>query len=413
MTYIPRHVETKVIEAMLDTPIVAIVGPRQAGKSTLAERFIQKKGTHLTFDDPDILAASIADPKGLLENLEKPILIDEIQRNPLILPVIKAIVDQNRAPGFFILTGSANLLTLPKITESLAGRVEIIELLPFSQAELNQAPKKILDSIFELKLENNRLYPSIDLLPILIKGGYPETQNRVPKRVVSWLKSYIKSIVQRDIKEVFDINKTQELNQMLKVLSAYNAGLISANGISKKVSLDHKTVSKYIAALENTYLVREIPTWSKNELSRTTKQKKINFIDSGLLCALKGITIEKANKDRNLIGNLFESFVFSELLKMANSSDEDYTFYHYRDARKNEVDLIVENSFGDAIGIEIKSTKTASAELFKGLNRINAQIKLRASVVIYSGEKLLSFGENRWVIPIGFVTHGNLKTILT
>lgn len=403
MPYISRHIESKISEAMSDTPIIVISGPRQAGKSTLAEQFIHSYGTHLTLDDPSILAASISDPIGLLKDLAEPILIDEVQRNPLLLPVIKALIDKNRQPGRFILTGSANLLTIPKITESLAGRAEIIELLPLAQSEINGHKGSALDLLFYSSLDTQLQHTPFDINSIITKGGYPEVQNRHSKRAVSWFNSYIKAMIQRDIKEVFEIKKIRELSQMLKVLAALNACLVSANGISSKVSLDHKTVRKYISALENLYLIREIPAWSRNELSKATKQSKINFIDSGLLCAIKGITKEKLQKDSNLIGNIFESFIFSELLKQANASDEGYTFFHYRDTRKNEVDLIIENAFGDAIGVEIKSTHTASQALFKGLDQVNRQVKLKRSIVIYRGDKLLSFGDNKWVVPASMI----------
>ena len=398
-----RFSENKLILALKDTPVVMIVGPRQCGKTTLAKGLADDRRTYITLDNPSTLEAARADPAGMVRNLDRAI-IDEVQLAPDLLRAIKKSVDEDRRPGRFLLTGSANVLTVPKVAESLAGRMEIIELLPLSLAEITDRKPAFLLNAFDGKVvaPNDHLMGA-DLIRVVLGGGYPEMLTRKsPDRQQAWARSYIRSIVQRDVRELTSIEKLDQVPRLLRVLAEHAAKLMNFTQTGGQIGLNDKTIRSYVGILESLFLVKRVEPWMQNRLSRLIKTPKLHFLDSGLLAAVRGVTAERVASDRALLGPILESFVFSELLKQVGWMDREYALYHYRDKDQDEVDLVIENDLGELIGIEVKSSATVGNNDFRGLRKLHEAggRKFKLGIVLHDGDQILPFGERLFAAPI-------------
>ncbi|WP_448215120.1 ATP-binding protein [Endozoicomonas sp. 2B-B] len=415
MPYITRALERYLQECLTDTPVVVITGPRQSGKTTLSKHLLElpeliEKGSYLTLDDENILSIARDDPIGLLRHQLRPVIIDEVQRAPELVRTIKLLVDEDRQPGSFILTGSADLMTLPTLADSLAGRVEFVTLYPFSQPELQQS----LFSSDENDIIKQLLSPDFvpkplisfgydDVIPAIVCGGYPEVQQRSPGRRARWHLSYSDAIVRRDIKEVFQLQKLDEMAQLLKRLASISSNALNYASLGKAVQMDIKSVQKYVSALENLYLVKRIPGWHRNELKRSVKQAKIHFVDTGLLCALRGINEDSLQADKNLMGPMMETWVCSELLKAIVVSDEDCQLFHYRDKNKREVDFILSGRSGRATGIEVKAGLTIKKEMFAAQEMLIKTGCIQRGVIVYNGDRVLPFSDQLVAVPVSYL----------
>lgn len=403
--HFPRQLKSRIDIAMQDTPVILINGPRQSGKTTLAREYSLDLA-YYTLDDENTLNAAKQDPVGFINRIDKAI-IDEIQRAPELLRAIKLSVDQNREPGRFLLTGSANLLALPQIGDSLAGRMEILTLFPLSQAEI-----QCRDNHF-IKYAINQSWPNqipntteSDILSRTLTGGYPEMLRRMaPERRNAWAKSYIKAIVERDIKDISSIEKLVEMPRLLEVLAQQSGKLTNFTQIGGQLNLDTKTTQKYIGLLETLFLIQQIKPWHSNALSRITKTPKIHFTDSGLLAYLNRLTIKRIEMDRTHFGALLETWVYGELLKMSTMEDDSWAIYYYRDKEQFEVDFILENHAYEIIGIEVKASHTITNQDFRGLRKLAtlADKNWVSGIVLYNGDKCLSFGDNLWAIPFSLL----------
>jgi predicted AAA+ superfamily ATPase len=406
MKMISRYLENEIMEAMAYMPVVTISGARQVGKSTLATLIAGDIMEYVTLDDDGQLDAAISDPIGFIQNHSLPLVIDEIQRAPNLLRTIKRVVDKNQKAGQFLLTGSANLLTLPSIADSLAGRMKVTELYSLAQFELSGKEPTFLSRAFSDKPQFE--FSDIEqdqLIAKVLTGGYPSVIELSEPRRTGWHNAYVRSIVDRDIKDVVQVHKFFELSRLIRILAILAGNEIIPTVVAEKVQLDRKTVSKYIFALEQVYLLKRVPAWHRNELKRIVKKPKLHFLDSGLLASLQKVTTTKLENDRTPLGPLLETFIFSELLKISqntfiDSTQESYEIYHYRDTQKNEVDFVIENTDSEAIGIEVKASQTASLAQFKGLKALANYTKLKAGFVIYTGKDFLSFGDNMYAVPL-------------
>ncbi len=411
MPYIPRAIECYLLECLSDTPVVVITGPRQSGKTTLARHLLEAEdsGSYLTLDDENILSIARNDPIGLLRSQSRPVIVDEVQRAPELIRTIKLLVDEDRQPGSFILTGSADLMTLPTLADSLAGRAEFVTLYPFSQPELKQdssGHRNNSDIIHQLLSpgflpEPANLLEYDEVISAIVRGGYPEVQQRSSGRRTRWHRSYADAIVRRDIKEVFQLQKLDEMAQLLKLLASISSETLNYANLGKAVQMDNKSVQKYVSALENLYLVKRIPGWHRNELKRAIKQAKIHFVDTGLLCAIRGINEAAIQSDRNLMGSLMETWVCSELLKAMAVSDQDCQLFHYRDKSQREVDFILAGHDGLATGIEIKASMTIRREMFAAQEILIEAGSIQKGVIVYNGDKVLPFSDQLAAIPAG------------
>jgi hypothetical protein len=399
-----RHAEKRIQTALRDTRVVALNGPRQSGKTTLARRFARGSRIYLTLDDRATLAAAKSDPVAFIRGIDRAV-IDEVQRAPEILLAIKRSVDEDKRPGRFLVTGSANLLTLATVRESLAGRVESIPLYPLAQSELNRTNSaKFIDKAFAGRVPTAKAaLKDEDLIHLVSSGGYPEALTRkTERRRQDWYRAYLDAIIERDVPDVAAIAKPGQVPALFQVAAQYASRLTNLSEIGRSVALDHKTTESYLRILEQLFLLRRIQPWSRNELSRVVKTPKLHFLDAGLLTAMRGYSLKRLQTDRNLFGPLLETFVFSELLKIASWSNEHVAVFHYRDRDQYEVDFVLENAAGEIIGIEVKATASVTRGDFRGLERLAsvAGSVFLQGIILYGGEQSLSFADKLHATPV-------------
>lgn len=399
----PRRIEPRIAEAMLDTPVVLLAGPRQAGKTTLVRQMAGKGLRYLTLDDELTLLSAREDPVGMIRSLDRAV-IDEIQRAPQLLLAIKKSVDEDRRPGRFLLTGSANLMALPTVADSLAGRMETLSLLPLSQSEIEGHSANWIDSVFAggiLKLGT----PAVgsDLVERVLRGGYPESISRASaKRRVAWSRQYIDAIIQRDVRDVAGIEKLDQLPRFLRALAQTAGQMCNYTKLGGQVGLDGKTTSRYISVFEQMYLLKRVDVWARNRLNRVVKTPKLQFIDSGLLATLLDLGAEEVQLDRTRFGNVLETFVFGELLKHTTTADGNYRLMCYRDTDKFEVDVVIENAAGQLVGVEVKAAATVKESDLRGLKKLSslAGDQFKMGVLLYDGDETMPLGDNIWAAPL-------------
>jgi len=410
-----RFTEETLREALKDTPVVLIHGSRQCGKTTLAQFVGEQLGYHyISFDNDNQLEAAKADPIGFIQSLPGKTILDEIQRTPELFTAIKASVDQNRKPGRFILTGSANVLLLPQLADSLAGRMEIIHLRPLAYSEIAGKKPEFLKQLFNADFsltpnQSNYSRLSETLAELICNGGYPAAIVRnTPKRRSAWYRDYIITIIQRDVQEIASIRNLDILPKLLSLAASQTAHLFNSADLASPFSLSRPTIREYLALLEQIFLIEQLQPWHSNRLSRLIKTPKMHLADTGLACALLGVNGQTLWKDKALLGQLLETFIYQELRKYADWHDEDLKFYHFRNKDKVEVDIIIERG-RQLAGIEIKASATVTQSDFKGLKKLKdaCSEQFSAGVVFYDGESILPFGENLFAVPISLLTPAN------
>jgi len=412
----PRFIQPRLMAALADTPVVLLSGPRQAGKTTLVRQLAGTERRYLTLDDEVTRLAAKEDPVGLIRSIDSAV-IDEVQRAPDLLLAIKKAVDEDRRPGRFLLTGSANLMALPSIADSLAGRMETLVLLPLAQCEITPNPESSLtwlDTLFADGLLA-ATQPAVGgaLVDKVIRGGYPEALSRDDnRRRRAWGRQYIDALIQRDIKDIATIDKLDQVPRLLRALAQTAGQLCNYSQLGGQVGIDHKTASKYIAIFEQMYLMQRVPVWSGNRLSRLVKTPKLQFLDSGLLSVL--LDFSDPMRQRKLFGQLLESYVFAELRKQITWAEGEYGLFYYRDKDQYEVDFVVENASGDIIGIEVKAAASLSMSDLAGLKRLAsvAPQHFKAGIILYDGTETLPLGQVNdrplWAMPIATLTSSRL-----
>jgi predicted AAA+ superfamily ATPase len=398
-----RFAKIRIQEALADTRVVLISGPRQSGKTTLATDIAADEIPLFTLDEATVLAAANNDPVGFLRGLDRAV-IDEIQRAPDLLLAIKTEVDRDKTAGRFLLTGSANLMTVPKVADSLAGRMEVVKLLPLSQAEIMGAKSTVIDNAFKgLQPTVEKVVLGDDMIEIVLAGGYPEAITRKKwGRKQDWYQGYVDAIVQRDVRDVAQIEQLAIMPKLLNILAEHSGQLVNYSGMGGAVGLNHVTTQKYLGVFESLFIVHTLQPWFTNKLKRLTKSPKLHFLDSGLLAALRDISPDVVRKDKTSFGAVLETFVFSELQKIATWSKQRCSFSHYRDKDKNEVDIVLENRRGEVVGIEVKSSATVSSSDFSGMHKLAEACgdKFIQGLVLYDHDQVVPFAKNMFAAPL-------------
>ena len=402
-----RHIFPLLVDALADTPVVLLNGARQTGKSTLVQSLAASNGyRYLTLDDHAVLAAAKNDPVGFVTGLSGPVIIDEVQRAPEIFLPIKADIDRDRRPGRFLLTGSANILLLPRIADSLAGRMEVLSLWPLSSAEMIKSPLfNRVDWLYDGELQSWPI-PACDretLIQTLLSGGFPEAAGRVSqRRRAVWFESYLQAILQRDVRDLANVEQLTEIPNLLQLLALRSAGLLNFADVSRTSRLSQTTLKRYFSLLEMLFLVVRLPSWERNRAKRMVKAPKVFLPDSGLLAHLAGITEDALVPGTGLPGGLVETYVLGELLKHLAFSEKGLTLNHYRTQTNIEVDFILENRLGKLTGIEVKASGSVDGKDFKAMRHLKETEpqSFQRGIVLYAGREVVPFAVDMFAVPL-------------
>lgn len=403
---IARSLEPRVLEALEDTRVVVVLGARQVGKSTLVQQIARDQfgARLLSLDDLGTRDAAAADPTGFIADHNTPLVIDEIQRVPDLLSAIKTRVDRDLRPGQYLLTGSANILTAPRIADALTGRTEYLRLGPFTQSELHSAGNSFVSGLLEGRWPRalGQGVGRSAYAEIVAAGGYPDARERSDVRRARFFSSYLDTVIERDLSSLAQVHDQANVRQLMLALAAMSSSLLNIDGLARDLGRPASTVRAHAALLETLFLVLRLPAWSTNLLSRTIKTPKVFIADSGLLCYLNGAGPERLVDDGNLAGPAFETFVTTELLRQAQWQLDVPRAFHFRDRDGREVDLVFERRNGTVAGVEIKAAASVTASDFRGLRHLRDKLgdRFKLGVLLYTGEQPLSFGDRLAAVPI-------------
>ena len=402
-----RWVEGPLSTALADRPVVFLHGARQTGKSTLAQHLARTllRVPYLTCDDAIVLGAASRDPAGFIAGAGPCVVLDEVQRVPGIALAIKLEVDRDRRPGRFLLTGSANVLVLPRLADALVGRMEILTLWPLSQGEIAGQREGFVDAVFGRSLPawSTAAESRSSVVERLLRGGYPEPLTlAAADRRAAWFRSYVTTIVQRDVPDVSRIEDLSALPRLLSLLAARSSTLVNVAEIARSLAMPHNTVKRYMAILEAAFLVMARPAWSANLGKRTVKARKLSLIDTGLTAALLGVTAERLAEDGRLLGALLEDFVATELRKQIGWSRHRAEMFHWRTAAGAEVDIVLEEPDGSIVGIEVKASATVGPGDFSGLRALQGLVgsRFRRGILLHLGREIVPVGPALHAMPV-------------
>lgn len=403
---IERNLERIVERSLGDMPVVLLSGARQTGKTTLVRAIAERRpGTrYVTLDDAATLAAAQADPAGFVEGLGERVVLDEVQKAPELFPAMKLHVDRRRAPGRFLLTGSADVLALPNLSESLAGRMEPRVLWPLSQGEIEGAEEFFVGAMFAkdpprpITSGSNKA----GIVARALRGGYPDVFRRSEGRRRDWFDAYVTTILQRDLRDLADIEHLSAVPRILSLLAARAGGLLNTADLSRTSGVPNTTLQRYLALLEHTFLLHLIPAWSSNRSKRLIKTPKVALVDTGLLAHLAGITAERLRREPDLAGPLLESLVAVEIWKQLGWSSVRAQLFHFRTHGGREVDLVLESDDGRVVGIEVKASSKVVSRDLAGLEALRDETgsRFHRGVVLYTGAEPLPFGKGMFAVPI-------------
>jgi len=398
-------------EALQDTPVVLIHGPCQCGKTTLARTVGDAAGyAYISFDDDVLRASVLADPVGFVADLPDKVVLDEVQRVPELFTALKVAVDRDRRPGRFILTGSANVLLVPRLADSLAGSMEILRLHPLAQSELAAKQPDFLDALFGDGFKSKQQARlGKELAERIAASGYPAALARPSsRRRVTWYRDYIETLVQRDVRDMARISSLDVLPRLLALAAGHTARLLNVADLASPFQLSRPTIRDYVTLLARVFLLEELPPWHNNRLSRLVKTPKLHLGDTGLACALLGVDAAALWANRTLLGQLLETFIFQELRRQASWRDSPIAFYHFRDKDGVEVDIVMEGSGQRVAGIEVKAAATVTSNDFRGLRKLqeSARVRFAGGVVLYDGETTVPFGDGLFAVPIRSLWNG-------
>jgi hypothetical protein len=402
---VARHAEGLVAEALTDTRVVLVNGARQAGKSTLTRLATTRlPGTVIRLlDDPATLRAAMDDPSSFVEH-DGLLVIDEIRLAPDLLQPIKVAVDLDPTPGRFLLTGSSRILALRTLPDALPGRMEIIELWPFSQGEIAGTPDRFVDALFAHgpRIRHSSELRRRDYLERIVVGGFPEAVRRTPRRRTAFFDSYLNTMIERDVLELASIERHGELLTLLGLLAGRAGGLLVPSALTNQSGIPRTTLVRYLELLMSVFLIKQVPAWSSSHTHRTIGTPKLAFVDSGVACHLLGQDAHRLGEPGGAAGAMLENFVVMELARQLTWSRERGRLYHYRTKEKLEVDAVIETPDGRVAGIEVKAGATVRTEDLAGLRNLASQTGDRfvAGVVLYTGQQTLPYDEKIRAVPL-------------
>ena len=399
-----RNLEPE-LHATLDyTPVVLLAGARQTGKSTLVQDAVTNPN-YITFDDLAIARLASEDPQGFVQSLELPAILDEVQHVPEIFRSIKLRVDRQRVPGSFVLTGSADVMLLPRVSESLAGRMQTLTLWPLSQGEIEGVEEHFIDAAFAQ--DPPRLPASTlsfrDLVQRVLVGGFPEVASRgASTRNRTWFRAYSSSIIQRQVLDIASIEAIGDLARLLTLLAARATGLVNVASLANDMGMAPTTMKRYLNLLRMTYIVQTLPAWTRNLGMRVIRTEKVTLLDTGLLGYLQNAELERVILQRDLAGPLLETFVMMELRKQLGWADIGAELFFFRTHSGTEVDLVLEAFDGRVVGIEVKASASVVKRDMRGLEALREHLgeKFIRGIVLYTGEQVLPAGDRIWVMPV-------------
>ncbi len=411
MEVVRRHLQDRIEEALEWSRVVMLHGARQCGKTTLARMIADRRaGTYVSLDDEAQLGMALADPVTFLLDRRHPLVVDEVQRGgDRVVRAVKQLVDAERTPGRFLLTGSTNFLTVPTISESLAGRVQIFHLWPLSEAELAGVLPTEVDSWFEGVSDAPTAARTTrdQYLALLCRGGYPEAVDLDPGRRRRWFNSYVETVTERDIAALADIRKTAALPPLLRWTAGITSGHVNMSAAARRLQTSRSAVTSYFDWLQTVFLVHELPAWSRSLPSRPARRSKYHVTDSGLAAGL--LRIDRGalgSPNAGATGPLLETFTVNEIARQLSSSLRDCTLSHYRDNHGREVDLILEDPGGAVVAVEIKATRSPDPRQLDHLawlrDRLDAAAPgtFRAGVLLHTGDQSGKVGDRLHLRPI-------------
>ena len=402
---IPRHATAMVADALDHRPAVLIMGARQVGKSTLAQQLAASQGIDhaITLDDEGSRQAALSDPVGLLAGLDGTVLIDEVQRAPDLLLAIKRDIDRARRPGRFLLTGSANILTAPKVLDALTGRLALVTLWPLAQSEIEGGRRNVVDALLggEVPWVADATVGRAAFVARAVAGGFPEARLASGRRRHRFFADYVTSMLRRDLDQLADLRKLHTMPRLLRLLAARVGGIHVARNLGSALELNHATVQSYVMLLETAFLVRVVPAWRPGIGNREIHAPKVYFVDSGLLASLLGADERRVATDDQFTGRLFENFVAMEIAKHVDWAEQIVTQHHYR-AGNDEVDIVLEANSGEVVAIEAKASATLGPRDWRALAKLRDACgdRFRAGVVVYTGEQTLPLGDRLRAMPV-------------
>ncbi|MGL6266441.1 MAG: ATP-binding protein [Chitinophagaceae bacterium] len=377
---IKREAEIKLMQLAKTFRSVAVVGPRQSGKTTLCRKAFPEK-PYMSLENPDTLEYALSDPRGFLGQFKSGAILDEIQRAPQLFSYLQQILDETRKKGLFILTGSNNFLLQENISQTLSGRIAYLQLLPLSLEEIKTAGKLKPDYKWHI-----------------LQGGYPEVNAR---RIQSsdWYTGYVVTYVERDLRQLKNINSLALFVKLLRLCAGRTGQILNLTSLSNDCGIDQKTVASWISILQSSYIIYLLKPFANNFSKRIIKSPKLYFYDTGVACSLLGINSAKQIATHASKGSLFENMIISELLKKRFNKGLTDNLYYWRDKTGNEVDVIVDDA-GKLTAIELKSGETISLDFFKGLNYFSSLSEEKTQLcLVYGGKEAQKRSSNILVSP--------------
>jgi len=388
-------------ELLSVSPAVLISGARQVGKSTLAMELFDN---YILMDDITVRASAEDDPVSFIENLPKPVCIDEIQKMPQLFEVIKTCIDRRRSNGMFLLTGSASVLDMKGVGDTLAGRLIDLTMWPLSSRErtgnmVNPVEQMVDQDIAAFVPEVS----SSAIVSHILTGGFPEAVKIADARLRSfWFASYISTYIERDVRDIGEIRNVANFMRLVNILAARSASILKISELAGSSGLNEATVSNYLTLLEMVFQVRRVPAFAANFSKRFIKSPKIFFLDTGILCHLLGINTREQFYRSMHKGQLVETYVLSELVKHAGVAENRSAIYHYRTNDRKEIDFILETPAG-IVAIEVKASAQVDKRAFRHIMDLQKKSdEFLRGIVFYLGDKVLSFGKELYAVPLSF-----------